>query len=93
MPTVPKSLPYPLPPLPHNAYTAQLHLAAGRLVRRLPIRSDRGQATAEYALVLLGAIAIAVALFAYLKKTGHLEKMMDTIFKKVNKQLEQNVEP
>jgi hypothetical protein len=51
---------------------------------------DRGQATAEYALVLLGAAAVAVLLIAWAtsgsgagKIGGLLDKVLDSITSKV----------
>ena len=51
---------------------------------------DRGQATAEYALVLVGAAAVALSLVAWatngggVDKIGHLlSKIVDTIAKRV----------
>lgn len=42
-------------------------------------RGDRGQATAEYALVVLGAAAVAMLLIAWATSTGKLS----TLFNKV----------
>jgi Flp pilus assembly pilin Flp len=56
-----------------------LVLAAGqRIATRL--RDDRGQTTAEYALVLLGAAAVAVLLAVWAKEGGKVGKLLDTIF-------------
>ena len=51
----------------------------GRLRRRLPIRGEGGQATAEYALVLLGAAAIALMLTAWAAKSGAIGKLFDAV--------------
>ena len=56
-------------------------LARGRAsLRRL---DDRGQTTAEYALVLVGAATVAVVLVAWAtgsgKIAGLLDKMVDTV--------------
>ena len=40
---------------------------------------DRGQATAEYALVLLGAAAVALLVFAWANDTNRISKLLDTI--------------
>ena len=40
---------------------------------------DRGQATAEYALVLLGAAAIALLVVTWASKTGLVGKLLDTV--------------
>ncbi|HRW39689.1 MAG: DUF4244 domain-containing protein [Acidimicrobiales bacterium] len=48
--------------------------------RALPDRRDqRGQATAEYALVLLGAAAIALLLAAWAAKSGAISKLFDAV--------------
>ena len=57
-----------------------------RLQRRLGARSQRrrlthqsGQATAEYALVLLGAAAIALLLAAWAAKSGAIGRLFDAV--------------
>ena len=50
----------------------------------LPRPADRvpqqaGQATAEYALVLLGAAAVALMLAAWAAKTGAITDLFDTV--------------
>lgn len=56
-----------------------------RLQRRLGARATRrfasegGQATAEYALVLLGAAAIALLLAAWAAKSGAIGRLFDTV--------------
>ena len=47
-------------------------------LRRVP---ERGQATAEYALVLLGAAAIAMLLLAWAAKTNRIGSLLDTVFR------------
>ena len=42
-------------------------------------RGDRGQTTAEYALVLLGAAGIALLLIAWATKSGAVGKLFDTV--------------
>ena len=42
-------------------------------------RSERGQATAEYALVLLGAAAIALLLLAWATQTDAIGRLLDAI--------------
>jgi len=47
-------------------------------------RSDeRGQASAEYALVLLGAAAIALLIVAWATKTDLIEKLLDQVVKTI----------
>lgn len=55
---------------------------AGRQHRQKQ-RSDhdeRGQATAEYALVLLGAAAIALLVVSWATKTNIVGKLLDVVF-------------
>ena len=51
-------------------------------------RDDRGQTTAEYALVLVGAAAVAVLLLTWATGSGKigwlLDKMVDTVANMVN---------
>jgi len=42
-------------------------------------RDDSGQTTAEYALVLLGAAAIALVLVAWATKSGKLTQLFDAV--------------
>lgn len=44
-------------------------------------RDDRGQATAEYALVLIGAAGVAVLVSAWAKQSGGVGKLLDAVFK------------
>jgi hypothetical protein len=41
---------------------------------------DRGQATAEYALVLLGAAAVAIVFAAWAARSGKIADLFDTVF-------------
>ncbi len=43
------------------------------------LRDQRGQATAEYALVLLGAAAIALLLAAWAAKSGKIGELFDAV--------------
>ncbi|MEA2685124.1 MAG: hypothetical protein QOE93_319 [Actinomycetota bacterium] len=48
------------------------------------VRADeRGQASAEYALVLLGAAAIALLIVAWATKTDLVEKLLDAVVKAI----------
>jgi Flp pilus assembly pilin Flp len=47
-------------------------------------RSDeRGQSTAEYALVILGAVGVATLLLTWAVKSNAISKLFDTIVNKV----------
>jgi hypothetical protein len=50
-------------------------------------RGDRGQATAEYALVLLGAAAEALLLVAWAMKSGKVTDLLDSVIDKILSQL------
>lgn len=50
-------------------------------------REERGQATAEYALVLLGAAAVALLIVAWATKTGKVGKLLDGVVDKLMGQL------
>ena len=47
------------------------------------VRDDRGQTTAEYALVLLGAAAVALVLVAWAAKSGKITDLLDAVIDKV----------
>lgn len=44
---------------------------------------ERGQATAEYALVLLGAAAIAMLLVAWATQTGAVGRLLDAVLRSI----------
>ena len=59
-----------------------LALRAGdRLRRRLIL--DEGQSTAEYALVLLGAAAVAVLLITWATKTDKVTRLLNEVIDRV----------
>lgn len=45
--------------------------------------AESGQATAEYALVLLGAAAIALLLLAWATETGAIGRLLDAILRSI----------
>jgi Flp pilus assembly pilin Flp len=49
-------------------------------VRNALIDRQRGQATTEYVLVLLGAAAIAVAVVAWATRSGKVGELLDRVF-------------
>jgi Flp pilus assembly pilin Flp len=57
-----------------------LRRARDRLALRLRTRADAGQATAEYALVLLGAAVIAIALITWATGSGRIGDLFDAVF-------------
>ena len=46
---------------------------------RLPRRSERGQTTAEYALVLVGVAAIALLVVAWAGETNKIGRLLDGV--------------
>lgn len=46
-------------------------------------RDERGQATSEYALVLLGAAAVAVLVIGWATKTNKIGGLLDKVFDSV----------
>jgi hypothetical protein len=47
------------------------------------LHSDRGQTTAEYALVILAAAAIALVLLAWAKSSGKLPAFFDEVIDRI----------
>jgi Flp pilus assembly pilin Flp len=45
-----------------------------------PRRDERGQATAEYALVLLAAAAIAMAVVSFVGRTHLITNLLESVF-------------
>lgn len=59
-----------------------LALAMTARIRRRLI-DDRGQSTAEYALVLLGAAGVALLLVAWATKTDKITKLLNAVLDNV----------
>ncbi len=56
-------------------------LAVARVTAELRrLHDERGQTSAEYALVLLGAATVALLITAWATKTGKLGQLLDKIF-------------
>jgi Flp pilus assembly pilin Flp len=51
---------------------------------RLWLTKEEGQTTAEYALVILAAVAVAVVLIAWAKSSGKLPAFFDKIIDNVS---------
>lgn len=66
-----------------STYLIALATAPGapsaRPTRSVRLRSERGQASAEYALVLLGAAAVALLIVAWATKTQLIGKLFDAV--------------
>ena len=56
-----------------------------RLRRRLA--DDRGQSTAEYAMVLLGAAGVALLLITWATKTDKVARLLDGVIDRVLEQV------
>jgi len=54
----------------------------GRVWRRM-VPDQRGQASAEYALVLLGAAAVALLVVAWATKTDLVEKLFEKVMQAI----------
>lgn len=61
----------------HVALVSRLRAVVGRVTARRAAAS--GQATAEYALVLLGAAAIAILLAAWAARSGKITQLFDAV--------------
>ncbi len=48
---------------------------------------DRGQATAEYALVLLGAAVVAIALVTWATRSGRIGQLLDAVFDQIEQRV------
>jgi hypothetical protein len=59
-----------------------------RLLRHpAPRHRQRGQATTEYALVLLGAAAIALLLVGWATRTGAFASLLDAVLESIKKKV------
>ena len=58
---------------------AALDHAGGLIARARAGRGARGQSTAEYALVLLGAATVAIVFLAWAGKTSRIGKLFDAV--------------
>jgi Flp pilus assembly pilin Flp len=67
--------------------TVRAHGLLGRFARRVrggrPLGRQEGQTTAEYALVLLAAAAVAFVLIAWAQSSGKLPAFFDSIIDNV----------
>jgi hypothetical protein len=52
-------------------------------VMRMQKRTDSGQATPEYALVILAAVALAATLIVWAKKSGAIAELFEFVIGKV----------
>jgi hypothetical protein len=54
---------------------------------RARLTDDRGQSTAEYALVLLGAAGVALLLVAWATKTDKITRLLNSVLDRVLSQV------
>jgi hypothetical protein len=67
-----------------------IHLPAAvatAAARRLATRGDRGQATAEYGLIILAAGGIALGVIAWASGTGSFTDMFESVIDKLTDSL------
>ncbi|MGH9244776.1 MAG: DUF4244 domain-containing protein [Acidimicrobiales bacterium] len=57
--------------------------AVARVIGRAGGRSDSGQTTSEYALVTLGAAAVALLVAAWAGRTGKISELLDAVVDRV----------
>lgn len=65
----------------------RLFLAARTRVEHVLTRDQRGQATTEYVLVLLGVAAIAIAVAAWAARSGKVGDLLDKMFDHLTEQI------
>lgn len=68
--------------MPRSLFAALHSLLAPRIAAARA-RSDAGQSTAEYALVMLGAAGLAVALGLWASQTGKIPELLDGVIDKI----------
>jgi Flp pilus assembly pilin Flp len=64
-----------------------IYVSLNALFERLR-HDERGQATAEYALVLLGAAAVALLVVGWATHTDVIGKLLETVMKHITDQVQ-----
>ena len=64
-------------------FLSMIHVRGTNIFVQRVRRSELGQATVEYALLVLGAAAIALLLVAWAAKTGKIDALLERIFDSV----------
>jgi hypothetical protein len=67
----------------HILVTLQILTLARAERLRERLTSERGQSTAEYALVLLGAAGVALLLVAWATKSGKVTELLNSVLDRV----------
>lgn len=70
----------------HTIHERAARPCAARLARAT-CHAERGQATTEYALVLLGAATLALLVVAWAVKTNKVGRLLDAVFDSVIKKV------
>jgi Flp pilus assembly pilin Flp len=73
-------------PVPLTAVRRAARLVPG-VATRLGTRGDRGQATAEYGLIILAAGGIALGVIAWASGTGSFTDMFEAVVDKLSENL------
>lgn len=68
---------------PGSAISQPRRLPPGRRLRRRAI--EAGQATAEYALVLLGVALVAVLVLDWARNTNMVSRLLNAVFRSISK--------
>lgn len=61
------------------------HLAALLTAAWYRVRDERGQTSAEYALVLLGAASVALLVIVWARNTDQVGRLLDSMFRSVSR--------
>ncbi len=70
-------------PVSIRVFVAVQSLIAGRF----SVSDDRGQATAEYSLVILGAAAVALLVITWATKTSKVATLLNKVIEKITSQV------
>lgn len=61
--------------------------------RRRSVPDESGQATAEYALVLLGVAALAILVMVWANKTGVITRLFEAVFEQIQDRIKSPAGP
>ena len=64
-------------------HVLSVRMATWLMARRPSLRREEGQTTAEYALVILAAAAVALVLIAWAQSSGKLPAFFDQVIDKL----------
>lgn len=66
-----------------NGFSSGFRIGTSDQASRTRLGGDRGQTTAEYALVLIGVAALALLVLAWATSTGKVGELLDKVFDSV----------